>query len=184
MCLLAVHLLQCWRSLCLHPGNELLLLCFYTASLWLRWFLFAQQMFSILQQRHDSIRTHKAKVPFVERSSFRLSNHTQTETAHVSTPTTTILQTILSTFHRLYWFGDMKYAPQTSTHNQNMAKLWTHLHIHQWQLPISSSAHCADWKWRQNHSKLCKQNFTEGLTIIPREAKFIVGYINFKPLGQ
>ena len=39
MCLLAVHLLQCRSSLCLHPGNRLLLLCFYIVSLWLRRFL-------------------------------------------------------------------------------------------------------------------------------------------------
>ena len=37
---LAVHLLQCQNSLCYHPGNELLLLCFYIASLWLPRFLF------------------------------------------------------------------------------------------------------------------------------------------------
>ena len=28
MCLLASHLLQCWSSLCLHPGSGLLLSCF------------------------------------------------------------------------------------------------------------------------------------------------------------
>ena len=39
MCLFATHLLQCRSSLCLHPGNGLLLSCFYIASLWLRWFL-------------------------------------------------------------------------------------------------------------------------------------------------
>ena len=38
---------------------------------------------------------------------------------------------------------------------------------------------------RQNHSKLCKQNFAGSLiSIIPRKAKFIVGYTNFKPQGQ
>ena len=37
--LLAEHLLQCRSSLCIHPGNGLLLWCFYTASLWLRRFL-------------------------------------------------------------------------------------------------------------------------------------------------
>ena len=39
MHLLAAHLQQCQRSLCLHPVSELLLLCFYKASLWLRRFL-------------------------------------------------------------------------------------------------------------------------------------------------
>ena len=39
MCLLAVYLLQCRSSLCLHPENGLLLWCFYKASLWLRRFL-------------------------------------------------------------------------------------------------------------------------------------------------
>ena len=33
MCLLAVDLLQCQSSLCLHSENGLLLLCFYRASL-------------------------------------------------------------------------------------------------------------------------------------------------------
>ena len=41
MCLLAAHLLQCRSSLCLHPGSELLLSCFYIASLWLRQLLWA-----------------------------------------------------------------------------------------------------------------------------------------------
>ena len=39
VCLFAVHLLQYRSSLCLHPGNGLLLLCFYIASLWLRQYL-------------------------------------------------------------------------------------------------------------------------------------------------
>ena len=39
MYLLAAHLLQCWSSVCLHPGSGLLLLGFYIASLWLRQFL-------------------------------------------------------------------------------------------------------------------------------------------------
>ena len=38
MCLLAAHLQQCQRSLCFHPVSELLLLCFYVASLWLQCF--------------------------------------------------------------------------------------------------------------------------------------------------
>ena len=29
----------------------------------------------------------------------------------------------------------------------------------------------------------CKQNFAGSLTFIPRKAKFIVGYIDFKPQG-
>ena len=39
MYLLAENLLQCRSSLCLHPRSGLLPLCFYIASLWLRWFL-------------------------------------------------------------------------------------------------------------------------------------------------
>ena len=39
MCLLAVHLLQCRSSLCLHPESGLSLSCFYIASLWLWQFL-------------------------------------------------------------------------------------------------------------------------------------------------
>ena len=40
--------------------------------------------------------------------------------------------------------------------------------------------------WRQNHTKLCKQNFTGSFnsTITPWKAKFIAGYSNFKPQGQ
>ena len=40
--------------------------------------------------------------------------------------------------------------------------------------------------WRENHSKLCKQNFAGSLTLIyiPRKCKFIVGYTNFKLQGQ
>ena len=36
---------------------------------------------------------------------------------------------------------------------------------------------------RQNHSKLCEQNFAGSLilTIIPRKTKFIIRYSNFKP---
>ena len=33
MCLLAAHLLQCWSSQCLHPVGDLLVSCFYIASL-------------------------------------------------------------------------------------------------------------------------------------------------------
>ena len=44
----------------------------------------------------------------------------------------------------------------------------------------------ASLNWRQNHSKPCSQNFVGSLTltIIPRKAKFIVGYTNFKLQGQ
>ena len=40
---------------------------------------------------------------------------------------------------------------------------------------------------RQNHSKLCaQQNFTGSLTLttIPRKAKFIIGYTNFRATGS
>ena len=43
MCLLAAHLWQCQRSLCLHPVNEFLHSCFYITSLWLRRFLWGDR---------------------------------------------------------------------------------------------------------------------------------------------
>ena len=51
---------------------------------------------------------------------------------------------------------------------------------------IREEKYFASLIWRQNHSKLCKQNSAGSLTltIIFRKAKFIVGYTNFKPLGQ
>ena len=59
MCLLAAHLLRYRSSLCLHPGDGLLLPCFYIVSLWLRLFLrvgrrqvvFAPSFLSVWSQR-------------------------------------------------------------------------------------------------------------------------------------
>ena len=56
----------------------------------------------------------------------RISNHTLGKAQHVSAPTTTILLTVVGTFHSLNSFSHVMYVPQSSRYWQNIAKLLTH----------------------------------------------------------
>ena len=56
MCLIAAPMLQCRSRLCLHPESRFLLSCFYTASLWLRLFLWGGRKWEVFAPSSLSVK--------------------------------------------------------------------------------------------------------------------------------